>query len=129
MAFIKNIYCKPAPFEYSQENLLDFMKSNMNIGSDRKMNLFSRNLYLNSGIKKRYSCLNNEYFNTKNKLSSLTTAERQKIYEESSEKLIQALAEKIKIKNKIDNLITASCTGYMTTGLDFMMLKYLKVKY
>ena len=30
--------------------------------------------------------------------------------------------------NKIDNLITVSCTGYMTTGLDFMLLKYLKAK-
>lgn len=126
--FIKQIYTQAAAYKYSQSDLLSFIQSNMDLNQDRRLNLFFKKISKSSFIQTRYSCLSPEYFTNNSCLQTLSTGQRQKLYEQSSDNLIQSLIQKNQISDhNIQNLITISCTGYQTPGLDFNLIKYLNL--
>ncbi len=127
MVFIKQIYTQTAQYKYLQTELLDFLENNMALQKDRRMSLFFKSLRKNTSIKNRYSCLNSEYFQANSCLQTLSTGERQKLYEKGSDELILALLKQVNLNNQVQNLITVSCTGYQTPGLDFSLIKYLNL--
>lgn len=78
-------------------------------------------------INTRHSCLDPSYFVKKSHLGDLSTEERQLLYEELSSKAIKTLCQNIDQKKTkgIQNIVTVSCTGYQTPGLDFTLINNL----
>jgi predicted naringenin-chalcone synthase len=123
MSFIASIHCQVPSNEYPQEEVLELFRPLMQIDKDRKFSLLFRQFKKNSGIKKRYSVMPISTLSS-GKITSYTTAERQKIYEEAAELVIKQLCTGLRFNN-ISNVITVSCTGYQTPGIDFRLIDEL----
>lgn len=138
VASIKSIFCEPGFHKHNQQDLLELFKPIMDIEADRKFRLLFGKIKNSSHTKSRYSVLPINYFDsssegesTKAPIASLSTGDRQKIYESASKELIQKIVSKaqIDINQEINNIVTVSCTGYQTPGIDFELLQALRDKF
>jgi predicted naringenin-chalcone synthase len=127
VGFIQNIYTQAAPYAYEQSVADAFTEANMDL-SERRMSLFFRALKKRSGISTRHSCLPTTYFAPNSPLGNLSTGQRQELYSSSAKDLIAEVCKQVKALPKIDNLITVSCTGYQTPGLDFVLSDELELE-
>lgn len=127
MASITNINLQTAEFKYSQDSFLDFVESNMELGKEAVLHKLFNSIKRHKHINTRHSCLDPSYFVEESCLGNLSTAKRQNLYEELSAKAIKKLCKETnheQVKD-IKNIVTVSCTGYQTPGLDFHLINNL----
>lgn len=127
MAYINNIHCLPAAHKYPQQELVDFIENNMGVAADRKMELLFKSLKSKNWIQSRHSCLGKEYFQADSPLNTLSTAGRQQLYELHSDSMLTEVVKQAHITEAINNLVTVSCTGYQTPGLELQLNDKLKL--
>ncbi|MDJ0626559.1 MAG: type III polyketide synthase [Candidatus Caenarcaniphilales bacterium] len=127
MNSIAQIVLQAGSWQYSQDKLLEFVEHNMKLEEEAVIQRLFNSIKKQSHICSRYSCLSDNYFSPNSILGQLTTSERQKLYEEHSKIITNAICKKVKELgtdlHDINNLVTVSCTGYQTPGLDFLLMK------
>ncbi|MDX1921432.1 MAG: type III polyketide synthase [Candidatus Caenarcaniphilales bacterium] len=122
MPYIHQITTQAAPYAYKQEELLGFCSEMMEVNNDRKYRLLFSQVKKSTGIGNRHLVLSPETM-ASGILKTISTAERQKIYEDASKELIHRLSKKFELDSEINNIVTVSCTGYQTPGLDFDLIQ------
>ncbi|MDX1917635.1 MAG: type III polyketide synthase [Candidatus Caenarcaniphilales bacterium] len=125
---IDSIRCEAGLNKYEQAHLIRFLESNMAFEGNRKMQLLLSRIRRRLDIVTRNSCLPAEYFAENSELGAMSTGARQILYESYSRLLLDRLLDGFKPKHPIQNLITVSCTGYQTPGLDFQIIERLGLK-
>lgn len=122
---ISNIVTKVPEYNFTQQEIFD------SFGETFKNNEKFKKIFLNSGISKRHSVLNNpsRFFYESKK----TTKQRNDIYfTEALNICSEAISECLKNTNtkadEIDELIIVSCTGVNIPGLDILLAKKFGMK-
>lgn len=124
------------PFKHNQDDLRDRMKEISH--SDEREQRIIHHLYAKSGIKTRYSVINDFkkegshslFFNGQG--ATPGTASRNDTYIKEGRKLFVEVASKL-LKNSefnhddITHLITVSCTGFYAPGPDFDIIRALNL--
>jgi alpha-pyrone synthase len=139
--FINALGTANPAYSRSQEYATDFIAKMMKLSGTKKKHLESASL--NSGIKNRFSVLEDytkecgdfSFFpNTEDFLPFPTTADRMRIYEkEAIELACEAIKNCVaKLKNfslsEVTHVITVSCTGMYTPGIDIELVQRLNLK-
>lgn len=133
---IHHIETAVPPFKHKQEDLRDRMKEISN--SDEREQRIIHHLYARSGIKSRYSVINDFkkgashslFFNGQG--ATPGTANRNDTYIKEGRKLFVEIASNL-LKNsefnkeEITHLITVSCTGFYAPGPDFDIIRALSL--
>lgn len=127
MPYIQEIITQEGPYKYQQEETLDFCSSMMDVESDRKYRLLFNQVKKATGIQVRNLAFPLDQ-PMSHELCTMSTGQRQQIYEVASKDLIAKLLDKTKIDFEVHNLVTVSCTGYQTPGLDFDLIKAFNLK-
>jgi predicted naringenin-chalcone synthase len=127
VAFIKQIKCEPGFNTYEQVGALsDFLEGNFKVEEDRKLNTLLLSLKRKSSIHSRTLCLEPKFVQSPSPLINLSTMERQQLYDEYSKEFIVRLTRGFPKEQNLDNIISVSCTGYRTPGIDFDLIEHLK---
>ena len=135
-AFIHHIATALPPYSYTQDELRDRMKEIVP-GTEQEKRII-HHLYARSGIKTRYSAVNDFrdnkshtlFFNgqgatpgTKSR-NDIYIREARKLYVEVAQKLI---SESVFEARDITHIITVSCTGFYAPGPDYDIIKQLNL--
>lgn len=137
--YIHDIATSVPPFFSDQQEIREIMKKY--VGTDRKSEAIIHRIYSHSGIKKRYSVVEDFapnkngtlFFNGEVK-SSPSTSSRNKIYEKEARKLFIDVGQKLlessaKFSAKdVTHVVTVSCTGFFAPGPDYEVVKALGLK-
>lgn len=136
--YISNIGTANPSYKLDQEKIVPVISHILGLNKQRTAVL--ENVYKNSAIKNRYSVLADynrkigefEFFSNKDDGVFPTTAQRMKIYEAEAIKIgiaavKQCLPNLDEMKSSITHLITVSCTGMYTPGLDIDLMTILKL--
>ncbi len=131
---IHSIGCAVPPFQYSQEEICQYM---LDKTSNIKEKNFIQRIYSLSGIEQRHSILPDFYRDTKKVLfkdqhlspstkqrNALYTIESKKMGEEASQKAISSSPFEA---SEITHIITVSCTGFYNPGLDLHLIAALGI--
>ena len=126
MAYILSIGTQSPDYCFQQADIAESLVQGLNLPPEQAINL--RKLYSNSSIDTRYSVLQ--------ELDCLcrvpTSKERNDIYKEEAPKLAIMAAKKAlsgwkNSPSAITHLISISCTGMMAPGIEYHLLKELKL--
>ena len=138
MPFLTQISTQAAQYQHSQAEVVALFKGIMSLDEDRRARLLFHFIQKNSPVVTRSSCLPMSLFRgpaddpdnlSQAPIGLLSTGERQQLYEENAPWLQEQLVKQHgQVKQPINNLITVSCTGYSTPGLDFNLRRYLPSK-
>jgi alpha-pyrone synthase len=140
-SFITGLGTANPDFKRSQTYTADFIANLMGL-SDKKRNRLI-DLFTNSGIENRFSVLEDytkahgdfTFFSNNSDYEPFpSTAERMRIYKQEALKLALRAIENCMAKqpnfslNQVTHVITVSCTGMYTPGLDIELVQHLKLK-
>lgn len=133
MPYISSIRTAVPKYCYTQEEAIVFLTQKVDdLREKRKISVIFRR----SGVKKRYSVLPD--FNPKNGKSTLfdhhgdnvpLVEDRLEVFKSSSVQLLQEAANKLPANSLegITDLITVSCTGMMSPGLEVKLVERFKL--
>ncbi len=125
MTYISQIHTQAGPFKHSQEEILELFRPLMKVDEDRRYSLLFKQIKKHSGIHYRHSVYEKAFL-AEGKICSLSTAERQMMYEKASGEIIQKICQNKNFQN-VQNVVTVSCTGYQTPGIDFTLIETLNL--
>ncbi len=138
MSSIRHIVCLVPEFTYPQQDICDYMVRVLDPSPVLQRKI--RKIYRRSGIEQRYSVLPDFTDLRRNPLfgdadgQSARTRERNDLYIRSSEPLFVALAEQAVAEcpgvgpEDITHVITVSCTGFVSPGPDFPIVRTLGLR-
>ena len=117
-------------YQYTQPEIADFMAGTLNLDSAEKRKLSF--LYNATGIKHRYSILNNFKEGASSSINKNSVTARMQLYKQHALPLalrsIKNCLDYTKIhKDQFTHLITVSCTGMYAPGLDIDIVKKMKL--
>jgi alpha-pyrone synthase len=140
-SFITGLGTANPDFQRSQAVTADFIANLMNLNDKKRTRLME--LFTNSGIENRYSVLEDYtkssgdftfFSNNSNFEPFPSTADRMRVYKQEALKLSLLAIENCIATldgfalNDITHVITVSCTGMYTPGLDIELVQHLKLK-
>ncbi len=123
--FIQALQLIPAPKRYSSQDLLDFVQNAMwPAGSAVPPEVTKLRERL--GIDSRNSYLGEEYFGRESALINGSTGDRMGLYEQAAlETISNIVPSEAFALAAVKNLVSVSCTGYFTPGLDINLQRQL----